>query len=117
MADDPRDALSEAELLAATAVTRAKVADDVAALVAKLSAQNIEAEAKQAAVRLWDGAVADLVSRAHHLRRRLTVRVRQHRVPLLMVGALTLGLLIWRSRRARALARPPLTAWDFLERS
>jgi hypothetical protein len=90
--------LSEAELRASTAVTRALVADDVSALAAKLSIKNIEAEAKQAAIRSVDGAVANVRSRAQRLRLRLAAVVRQHRVALLITGSLAIGLLVWRRR-------------------
>lgn len=97
-----REEVSTDELLAATAITRARVADDIAALAARLSVKSIETEAKQAAVHLWDAAVADVFERLQRMRRRVGTAVRAHPVPLLVVGGLSLGLLIWRSRRARA---------------
>jgi hypothetical protein len=98
MTAERQDELSEAELRASTAVTRALVADDVSALAAKLSIKNIEAEAKQAAIRSVNDAAANVVSRAQRLRLRLATVVRQHRVALLIAGSLAIGLLVWRQR-------------------
>jgi len=98
------------DLRAEIAVTRALVATDINALQAKLSPENIKAEAKHAAVHIKDEAkealVENLRERVEPMRHAASqfvqvVRhlVQRHPIPMAIVG-LGLGYLIFRPRRA-----------------
>jgi hypothetical protein len=101
VAPDDRDegeALSR-RLSADVAITRARLANDVEALGAKLAPENIKQEAKDAISR-------KIAREASRLRRgvsaaalAMTSAARRHPVPvaLSLVG---LGILVWRVRRA-----------------
>ena len=93
---DPNKSLLKAE----TAITRARVADDLEALSQKLSPRNLKSEARQAIVRSVERRLSQAEGGLMSLMSRVKRTVSRHPVPVVALVGLGIGAWIWRARRA-----------------